>query len=135
MSPIDADYLKSQIKDLAFQCGKMIWSGGELHEEFFRVVNKMIDDAPTITPPPNDPLTLEQLREIDFVKDPPVYVVSFDCYWPGTCCKEGYSTVEFRIDSRIEIWTIGCDIPIAVDANDYGKTWLAYRRKPEEETT
>ena len=30
-----------------------------------RVVERMIREAPTITPPPNDPLTLEQLRELD----------------------------------------------------------------------
>ena len=31
----------------------------------FRRAFELILDAPTITPPPNDPLTLDQLREMD----------------------------------------------------------------------
>lgn len=69
MRPIDADRLQKQIKDLELKCRKMLWSGGKLYEDCLRAVRKMIDDAPTIDLPPNDPLTLEHLREMDGEED------------------------------------------------------------------
>lgn len=72
-----------------------------------------IDEMPTLTPP-NEPLTLEQLREMD---DEPVW-----------CCPKN--------DSAKGSWMIvgpnGCEnITSFAIYDDYGTGWLAYRRPPE----
>lgn len=72
-----------------------------------------IDEMPTLTPP-NEALTLEQLREMD---DEPVW-----------CCPKN--------DSAKGSWMIvgpnGCEnITSFAIYDDYGTGWLAYRRPPE----
>lgn len=88
----------------------------------------MIQTAPTIAPPPNDPLTLEQLREMD---GEPVWVV-------------GISTINnFRGHWDIFEWTDGkmmfCVSLEEPDIDNYDPKmklgvagWRAYCRKPEE---
>ena len=76
--------------------------------------------APTLTPP-NEALTIEQLREMD---GEPVYVHNlfpakrkFEWQWALVCKERGNAeatTYTYRF-------------------LDYGKTWLAYRRPPEGE--
>ena len=56
MRPIDGDALF----DDAFEVWGNEADGGETN-----LFMGMINNAPTIAPPPNDPLTMEQLREID----------------------------------------------------------------------
>lgn len=70
--------------------------------------------TPTITPPPNDPLTLEQLREMG---------------------GEPYWHVGLQDDSPPPHWSI-LDPFFAKHIEDYGYgvRWFAYRRKPEEGT-
>lgn len=72
-----------------------------------------IDEMPTLAPP-NKPLTLEELREMD---DEPVW-----------CCPKN--------DSAKGSWMIvgpnGCEnITSFAIYDDYGTGWLAYRRPPE----
>ncbi|WP_432490211.1 hypothetical protein [Flavonifractor plautii] len=72
-----------------------------------------IDEMPTLTPP-NEPLTLKELREMD---DEPVW-----------CCPKN--------DSAKGSWMIvgpnGCEnITSFAIYDDYGTGWLAYRRPPE----
>lgn len=72
-----------------------------------------IDSMPTLTPP-NEPLTLKELREMD---DEPVW-----------CCPKN--------DSAKGSWMIvgpnGCEnITSFAIYDDYGTGWLAYRRPPE----
>lgn len=72
-------------------------------------------NAPTLTPP-NEPLTLKELREMD---DEPVW-----------CCPKN--------DSAKGSWMIvgpnGCEnITSFAIYDDYGTGWLAYRRPPEGE--
>lgn len=76
-------------------------------------------------PPPNEPLTLEELREMD---GEPVWTVAID---------SGVSRWTF-IDSECELVRffttrrgVACE-GIARYFKAYGKTWLAYRRRPEE---
>jgi hypothetical protein len=74
-----------------------------------------IDEMPTLTPP-NEPLTLKELREMD---DEPVW-----------CCPKN--------DSAKGSWMIvgpnGCEnITSFAIYDDYGTGWLAYRRPPEGE--
>ena len=73
--------------------------------------------APTIAPPPNDPLTLEELREMD---GEPVWISSKGINRYDICCK-------VTTDNMVQFYTV------ALPGLGYGKTWLAYRRKPEEE--
>jgi len=65
--------------------------------------------------PPNAPLTLEELREMD---GEPVYLIDKD----------------EPIIKEWVIWDKGWTSNWFEDAKNYGKTWLAYRRKPEEGT-
>lgn len=70
-------------------------------------------------PPPNDPLTLEELREMD---GEPVWIES-------PCIPNGGRYIilsEFGI--TFEKWTS----QKMFHCENYGNTWLAYRRKPEE---
>lgn len=79
---------------------------------------QMINDAPTIIPPPNAPLTLEELREMD---GEPVCVVIAGV--------GRYAVIE-HCEKRSTKFTDGMEPP-----NDrYGIYWLAYRRRPEEGT-
>ena len=77
------------------------------------------------TEPPNDPLTIEELREMD---GEPVWVVALD-----------YGTSRWAFVSAdcevVRYFTtrrgVACDV-IGRHFKTYGKTWLAYRRRPEE---
>ena len=93
-----------------------------------------IQAMPTLTPP-NDPLTLEQLREMD---GEPVYIIS-----------EFYHISEWNIPNGIGEIVIAYDVPCAgmkevipsikfIDGKElavekYGSSWVAYRRPPEGE--
>ena len=71
-------------------------------------------NAPTLTPP-NEPLTLERLREMDSI---PIWVVDTTinrrewCYWKGG--------LAYSCEAHPEYY----------DPDEYG-LWLAYRRPPE----
>lgn len=67
--------------------------------------------------PPNPPLTLEELQEMD---GEPVYIVDSE--------RPDNSGWEICNSLLTDPWN-NCDNVAA-----YGKTWLAYRRKPEEES-
>ncbi|MCI9677972.1 MAG: hypothetical protein HFF77_03215 [Oscillospiraceae bacterium] len=75
-----------------------------------------LDDMPTITPPPNTPLTLEELREMD---GEPVWFSGNDlnCY-EIFCGVSSDGIAQFH--------------RLALPLSEYGKAWLAYRRRPEE---
>lgn len=80
-----------------------------------------LEDIPTLALPPNDPLTLEQLRELD---GDPMWLV-------------GVSSINnFR--GHWDICNLGGDSPVFPycgenpDINLYGIRWKAYRRKPKE---
>lgn len=75
--------------------------------------------TPTITPPPNDRLTLEQLREMD---GEPVWIIPMR----GS---GGFGTW-MLVDTEYKLCREAHG-EMAVFEN-CGKTWLAYRRKPEE---
>ena len=101
MRAIDSDALKEYIKktDLtAVERGALL---------------QAISNMPSLTPP-NEPLTLKELREMD---DEPVW-----------CCPKN--------DSAKGSWMIvgpnGCEnITSFAIYDDYGTGWLAYRRPPE----
>jgi len=79
----------------------------------------LLENAPE---QPNDPLTLEELREMD---GEPVWVVPLNDFdiLPANYLVNAYA-------EQIVVDKFGAYL----DFEDYGKTWLAYRRRPEEGT-
>lgn len=77
----------------------------------------IIRNAPTIGPKPNNPLTLDELREMC---GEPVWCEKFE--W--RIC---YGVSDFRGCLCMETGAGSC-----IQLNDYGKTWRAYRCRPEE---
>lgn len=103
MRPIDADALHEEISK---------WPESVMYKDW---VQSAIANAPTIAPPPNDPLTLEELREMD---GEPVWV-------HGLCddTESGWHILERTGPSNARQ---------VLHYESFGRTWLAYRRKPEE---
>ena len=90
-----------------------------------------ITHAPTLTQP-NEPLTLEELREMD---GHPVWVKQLKGL---SVCDTDWAVVEFRLEpdvkhDKIRVWWPGSEDEDTPSEDDYGKTWLAYRRPPEGE--
>ena len=83
-----------------------------------------ITHAPTLTQP-NEPLTLEELREMD---EEPVYVVPKDK--PAHC--GGWCGVTVWKCDRYSYVSLLRDADSGWGFEKYGKTWIAYRRPPEE---
>lgn len=72
----------------------------------------------------SQPLTLGELRKIN---GEPVWIQAVGK--PGA----GYYTIlhGYNPELNVQTMTVGT-IGSMIDCNTYGKTWLAYRRKPEE---
>lgn len=90
-----------------------------------------IQHAPTLTQP-NEPLTLEELREMD---EEPVWIKQLKGL---SVCDTDWAVVEFRLEpdvkhDKIRVWWPGSEDEDTPSEDDYGKTWLAYRRPPEGE--
>ena len=109
MGAIDSDALKEYIKktDLtAVERGALL---------------QAISNMPTLTPP-NEPLTLEELRRMD---GEPVWVS-----YHNRIVEDRWYIIEKSTEAGLHVeshpyFYLGWDI--------YGKFWLAYRRPPEEE--
>ena len=103
------------------------WFSPYLHTGEAIPVDVVIEDIrsmPTLTPP-NEPLTLEQLREMD---GEPVWV---KCLKPDkyTCPPVGWRILELSFTGKFGVWNGDC----ALTERDYGTDWFAYRRPPEGE--
>lgn len=96
---------------------------GPLHKKLGRWIAAEQDGRLVILPP-NAPLTLEELREMD---GEPVWVKDLWC--PDEEWKEewGLTYMPFP-ESELRVYTT---IRTHCERN-YGKRWLAYRRKPKE---
>ena len=112
MRLIDADKLRGRVCEI-FLCAEP----NSAEERRFAIVLGLIDSEQTITLPPNDPLTLEQLREMD---GEPVWIAKMD----------GSGGVWMLVDAEYELCREAHG-EMAVFEN-CGKTWLAYRRRPED---
>ena len=111
---IDADRMKEEL----------LWGNVFLSEKETNTLVDLIGNQPTLTPP-NEPLTLEELRQM---RGKPVWTV----------------TTGFNGSGR---WELVCDVDCEdalemascvdgfydIEVNTYGSTWLAYRRPPEGE--
>lgn len=110
MRLIDADAL--------YDKAEMWYKGARApFREIYRSLVDAVADAPTIDPPPNDPLTLEDLRGMD---GDPVWIA-----------QEG-DAGRWAIIAGVSInymYTYGHG---TLDTRCCGKHWWAYRRKPED---
>ena len=84
----------------------------------------VLDKTPTLTPP-NEPLTIQQLREMD---GEPVWV---KCLKPNKYIDPPtkWRILEKSIMGNFGVWDGEC----ALIERNYGTDWLAYRRPPEGE--
>lgn len=110
MRPIDADQLLDFIK-----FDERVIAP---EEHTAQDIVMMIQTAPTITPPPNAPLTLEELREMD---REPVWIRNHRTgdYMCRVVLLSNENFIHFTDGGLCENW-------------GYGSHWTAYRRKPEE---
>ena len=89
---------------------------------------------PTLTPP-NEPLTLEQLREMN---GEPVYIIASDmgiAEWNVIAGKE-WITVAYDVPCngfKAVVEGVGFINGRAFRVDSYGKDWFAYRRPKEEQ--
>lgn len=111
--PVDAEALEKKISEWLGQPGNGDYYSG--YDDALCAVQDLIADAPTLTPP-NDPLTIEQLREMD---GEPVWA---KLLVENTGRKEGWALV-YSDDGHtaVQRWT---QFPLWY--KDYGKTWIAY---------
>lgn len=106
MRIIDADALHGEISK---------WPGSVMYKDW---VQSAVANAPTIDLPPNTPLTVEELRGMNgnpvWLKreNPQYYDILGGITKSGKVC---FYTAELSLEN-------------------YGKTWLAYHRKPERES-
>ena len=130
MRPIDGDYISDALEAELCREGDDLedrqWAYGYAAGVSFAV--RKLAEAPTLTPP-NEPLTLEELREMD---GEPVW-----CKWllpEDRAIEQGKWFIVISGDKAgLEIKgpaEYGCHF---CKIDDYGKTWLAYRRPPEGE--
>lgn len=111
------------------ESGEYFWGGVDNAEERNNLMVTPVE-MPTLTPP-NEPLTLEQLREMD---GEPVWVTSarergnIPSRW---VLFAGVSKSKRNSDVFVFATTGG--IGQGYEAVNYGKTWNAYRRPPEGE--
>ena len=99
-------------------------------DAIWHVLN-VIEHMPTLTQP-NEPLTLEELREMN---GEPVWVKRLKGL---SVCDTDWAVVEFRLEPdvkhyEIRVWWPGIEYEDTPSEDDYGKTWIAYRRPPEGE--
>ena len=114
---IDADRL---LRELTALSHGQVWPGWT-----YDGIRLLIERQPTITQP-NEPLTLEELREMD---GDPVYVVPKDK--PAHC--GGWCGVTVWKCDRYSYVSLLRDADSGWGFEKYGKTWIAYRRPPEGE--
>ena len=108
MRPIDAHLAAEQIKN------------SDLANHWKNALLSCLSSIPTISPPPNDPLTLEELREME--RGSSIWI-----FYLG----HGANALINSIDEKaIDVKTVFQDFKMLLE--DYGKFWSAYRRKPEE---
>ena len=119
MRPVDADALMAKLNR------KKAGPANQRYTEGFNDcpmrVRSMVHSAPTLTPP-NEALTIEELREMN---GEPVWIVDVGPHkWYGP----GWAIVDRDncLVRTVKNWN-------AVFFESYGERWLAYRRPPEGE--
>ena len=119
MRPIDAEPLEEILRS---RCAQYSDDYGSLAGAINGCL-KLLQAQPTIAPPPNDPLTMEELREME---GEPVW-----CESEHRPDGSGWFLVDASALQPHEFIAIGRERGIPCAGIDTGY-WLAYRRKPEE---
>ena len=119
--PVDAEKYMELLKEQYLHHEAM---GNKQVAKAWQGAMQLLYDMPTLTPP-NEPLTLDELRGMD---GQPVWV---KCLKPD---KYTYPPVEWRIlemsfTGNFGVWNGDC----ALIERNYGTDWIAYRRPPEGE--
>lgn len=121
MRPIDADALLKDVEGCKECESDSLWALA--FNSGLDWTLQCIASACTISPSPNEPLTIDELREMD---GEPVWVEVIE---PTVGKKSGWALVyppNTISGAAVQRWTS----PLWY--NEYGKTWLAYRFKKEE---
>ena len=119
MRPVDADALMAKLNRKKAGPANQRYTEG--FNDCLMRVRSMVHSAPTFTPP-NEPMTIEQLRGMD---GEPVWIVDIggrNWYGPGWAIVDR----ENNLVRTVKNWN-----PVFFEK--YGERWLAYRRPPEEE--
>lgn len=112
MRPIDGDFAKERIKK------------SDLTNREKIALLLLLEDVPMLAPPPNDPLTLEELREMG---GEPVWVhLSNGRKRWAMVSGFGGASMETEL---ILVWGAGLYVPASTIISNGGRI---YRRKPEE---
>ena len=118
---IDADALHAEIS---------AWPESIMYKDW---VQSAIANAPTLTQP-NEPLTLEELS----LCNDPVWIkrnADRNLSDDGWAIVEGPRCLTWRdgipVSWEIRVWWPGSEVEDYPKYENYGKTWLAYRRPPE----
>lgn len=95
------------------------------------IINEAVQRLETLTKSKvNDPLSLEELREMD---GEPVWIHSFSSIQKKPRIS-GWAIVETVGSANATFVRAGVNCRITKWFTNYGSTWLAYRRKPEEKS-
>lgn len=95
------------------------------------LMERFLNSQPTIAPPPNDPLTLEELREMGYEWVWIKPLIPLYNMVEGYYIKKSYASTLDRFC---------CGFPDVVPwskvrylfYSEYGEKWIAYRNKPED---
>lgn len=115
MRPIDADELEEIVQTGLRENPHKDGFARVCHRTEYMHFLDVIRRMPTIAPPPNDPLTMEQLREMGL----------FEWIWVELIHPTKRQTFYEVQSGYYQIYEFEYGV--------YGENWLAYRRKPEEE--
>ena len=119
--PIDANAMLNELRPVGFEAEH----SAVLLSDVSKMMREWVERQPTLTPP-NEPLTLEQLREMDEI---PIYVVT-EKYGSGWCVLN-WNGVKKSYTYFSRTGTSEGMTATPLSAKTYGDLWIAYRRPPE----
>ena len=113
--PIDANAMLNELRPVSFEAEH----SAVLLSDVSKMMREWVDRQPTLTPP-NEPLTLEQLREM---KDKPAYLKVFD-----PLLESGWHIIKAVTEDKI-IFRGWQTVYVPIDG--MGIDYNLYRRPPE----
>ena len=121
MRPIDADAMLAELKPITFEMEHSSVTIADMSN----IMRSWVERQPTLTPQ-NEPLTIEQLREMD---GEPVWIVEHPDWghWELSADAEDYIA-----DRDQDLYGLKHDDP-AGQCGLHVLGWLAYRRPPERQ--
>lgn len=109
------------------------WRNDAAYWQAAQIIDMLVEELEKSTLTlPNEPLTLEELREMN---GEPVWVKRLKGL---SVCDTDWAVVVFRLEPDVKHYEIrvfwpGSEYEDEPSEDDYGKTWIAYRRPPEGE--